>query len=145
MKSSTVTSSDSVELQVLIFCFIKLKIGIPALRERHPPKCPWQLGWVACNPSIHHFKMGVELACKTRGKLILPLRYWIIRMSFFQSSTSGFFTLVVKNATAVEISGPACFVRKSALAIMQWKTVAFASSRCLAVSLTWRDDWQQVS
>ncbi len=54
MKSLAPTISDSVELQVLSFCLVKLTMGNPLPKDRPPPLCPHMLGWTANAASTHH-------------------------------------------------------------------------------------------
>jgi hypothetical protein len=84
IKWSAPTISDSVELQVLSFCLVKLTMGNPLPKDRPPPLCPHMLGWTANAASTHHFKMPVLLALRISGSVPVPLRYFIRRVSLFQ-------------------------------------------------------------
>jgi hypothetical protein len=107
---STPTSSYSVELLVLSFCFVEFTMGKPRPIDRPPPVCPCILGCVAKEPSIHHLMMLLPLALRVNGSCLVPLRYLIICVNFSQSSLSGFVTRIVRKATAVQVSGLAHLV-----------------------------------
>ena len=52
MQSSTLTSSDSVELQMFSFCLVEVTIENPPPMENPPPIWPCMLGMVA-EGSVH--------------------------------------------------------------------------------------------
>jgi hypothetical protein len=110
MQSSTETSSNSVELRVFSFCLVEVTMRNPRPIVRPPPVCPRIPGCTAKDPSTHHSKMPVPEALSTSGRVFVPLRYLIMWDSFFQSSVSGYLTLVVRYATAVQVSGLARLV-----------------------------------
>ena len=78
MKSSAPTSSVSVELRVLSFCFVEITIGNPRPKYNPPPECPRMLGWTANDASTHHFKMPLPLALRISSSVLVLLMYLII-------------------------------------------------------------------
>ena len=110
MKSSAPTSSVSVEMRVLSFCFVELTMGYLLLNDNPPPECPRMLGWIANNASTHHFKIPPPLALRISGSVRVPLMYLTMWTILAQLSRSGAQTLVVRNATAVQVSGLARLV-----------------------------------
>jgi hypothetical protein len=113
MKSLAPTISDSVELRVLSFCLVKLTRRNPLCKDRPLPLCSCMLEWTANAASIHHFKMPVPLALRIRGRMHVPLRYFIRWTSFLQSSLLGAHTLIIMNAIAVQVLGLAHLVAYS--------------------------------
>ena len=116
IKSSAATNSVSVELRVLSFCLVEVLQSMPFPSDMQPPEWPRILGCVACEPSTHHLGTGTESALRVNDRLGEPRRYRMRRVSFFQSSWSGPLTRVVRNATAVAMSGLARLVRNRHLA-----------------------------
>ena len=110
MKSSAPTISVSVKLRVLSFCFVELTMGNPRPKDNPPPECPRMLGWTANNVSTHHFKIPIPLALRISGSVRVPLMYLIMWTILAQLSSSGAQTIVVGNATAVQVSGLASLV-----------------------------------
>ena len=136
MKSSLPTISLSVELFVLIFCFLELKIGNPRPKDNPPPVCPRILGWTASNASIHHFKIPFTLALRVSGILILPLRYCIRFTKLSQFSSSADRTLVVINSMAMQVSCLAFLVTYKVFATRLWNSTTFYWSSFLPSSFT---------
>ena len=96
MQSSTETSSDYVELLVFNFCLVEVTTGNPLPIDRPPPVCPRIVGCTAKDPSTYHFRMPVPAALRINGKVLVPLRYFIMWDSFVQSASSGSHPLVVR-------------------------------------------------
>ena len=78
MKSSTPKISVSVELFVVIFCFVELTIGNPRLKDKPPLEYTRILGWNAKDSSTLHFKIPLPLELRVSEILLVPLRYCII-------------------------------------------------------------------
>ena len=68
------------------------------------------LGWTANDAPKHHFKIPLPLALRISGSVRVLLMYLIMWTIVAQSSRSGAQTLVVRNATAVHVSGLVCLV-----------------------------------
>ena len=116
--SSTPTSSLSVELRVLILCFVKLTIGNHLPIVRTPLVCPHILSCTAKLASAYQFRTPVPLTPNVKGKSIVERKYLIRCSSFVQLSISGDCTLVVRNAVASNPSGLALLTGYNALASM---------------------------
>ena len=80
-------------------------MGNPRLKDNSPPECPRMLGWTANDASTHHFKIPLPLALRISGSVRVPLMYLIMWTILSQLSRSGAQTLVIRNATAVQVSG----------------------------------------
>ena len=138
MKSSAATISVSVELRVLSFCFVELIMGNPRPNDNPPPECPRMFGCTANDPSTHHLRMPLPFALRTNGILRVPRRYFIRWTSLAQSSLSGARTRVVRNATAVQVSGLALLVAYKVFATRLWNsTVLFVMSFSHSSSITY--------
>jgi hypothetical protein len=131
MKSSATTLSVSVELQVLSFCLVELTMGNPRPRDNPPPECPRMLGCTANDASTHHFIMPLPLSLRTSGIVRAPLMYLIKCTNLFQLSLSGARTLVVRNASAVQVSDLARLVEYNVFATRLWNSTALS---CLSFS-----------
>ena len=125
--SKVPTSSASVLLVVLIFCFVDLLMMLPWPRLNVAPVCPFRLAWTPFEASTHQSN-PLPSSPRVRYNPNVAFRYPNIRNNFFQSSRSGSFTLVVRNDTAVCISGRDLLHRYSAL------TVALGHNRALLSS-----------
>ena len=99
------------------FCFIDVETKYPFPSEVVPPVCLLVSGWTPKEPSTHYLTIFVELALKIRGRVSVSRKYLIKRTSLVQSSSSGKITLVVRNATAVWMSGRARLVANKACAV----------------------------
>ena len=75
-------------------------------------------GCVAKEAFTHHFISRILLVVRFDVNCCVDLRYFMTRVNFLLSSSSGTSTLVVRNATAVEISGHDILHRKSSFATM---------------------------
>ena len=115
MKSSAPTSSVSIELRVLSFCFMELTMGNPRPKDNPPPECPRMLGWTANDASTHHFKIPLPLALRINSSVRVTLMYLIMWTILAQSSRPGARNLVVRNATSVQVSGLARLVHIKSL------------------------------
>ena len=110
MKSSLPTSSVSVDLRVLSFCFVELTTGNPHPKDNTPPECPRMLGWTANNAPTHHFKIPLLMVLRMSSSVRVPLMYLIMWTILAQSPRSGAQNIVGRNATAVQVYGLACLV-----------------------------------
>ena len=86
MQSSTATIPDSVELLVLNFCLVDVKIGKPLPKETPPPVCPLMLGCTPKDPYTYHLMIPLVLALRIRGSSLVPCRYFIIWVSLAKLS-----------------------------------------------------------
>ena len=105
--SSIPTSSPSQELLTFNFCFLHIlsKAPFPDFpRVVIPPVCPLQSSWVLYEASTHQQILFRSLTLNVSFMYFVPFKYFMTLFSLPQSSSSGFFTLVVRNATGVAIS-----------------------------------------
>ena len=89
MKLSAPTSSVSVELRVLIFCFVELTIGNPHPKDNPPPESPRMLVWTANYAFIHQFKLMLPLEVRNSSRVSVHLIYLIMWTILAQLSRSG--------------------------------------------------------
>ena len=136
MNSSESTRSVSVELRVLNFCFVELTVGNPLPKDNPPPECPGVLGWIAKDASTHNFKITLLLTLRMSGSSCVPLMYLIMWTILSQSYRSGAFTLVVRNSTAVQVSGLARLVEYKVFATRLWKCTVLLCGTFLQSLLT---------
>ncbi len=142
--SSTPIISLSVELFPLIFCLRDMVIAIPFPIDMLAPVWLLQSLCAACYVSTHHLTTGVSSAVSLRSNVIVPFRYLSTRLSFPQSSSSRFLTLVVRTSTGVCISLLAREDKKSNWATIWWNITACSSGRMVdLLSLLWRGGLQQ--
>ena len=99
------------------FCFIDVEMKDHFPSEAVPPVWILVLGRTPKEPSTHHLTIFVESALKIRGRVSVARKYLIKRNSLVQSSSLGQSTLVVRNATAVWISGRAHLVANKARSV----------------------------
>ena len=125
MKLSTTKISVSVELFVLSFFLVDLKIGNQRSKDNPPTECHRRLGWTANNASTHHFKTPLPLALRVRGSVRVPLMYLIKSTSLDQSSLSGAHTIIVKNAMAMQVSGLDRLVAYKVFSTRLWNSTIF--------------------
>jgi hypothetical protein len=74
------------------------------------------LGCTANDASTHRFRMPLPLALRISGIVRVPMMYLIKWTNSFQSSLPGARTLVVRNASVVQLSGLARLVEYSVFA-----------------------------
>ena len=79
------------------------------IREPYPrviidPSFPLQLSCVLYDASTHHFIIDSESTLMVIFMCFLPFIYFKQLFNFIQASSSGFFTLVVKNSSVVCIA-----------------------------------------
>ena len=117
--SAILTSSDSVELPTFSLCLREIFTIAPLPMDIIAPVCPFESQWTPYEPSTHHIKLVKFSALKCLFVYLVDFRYLMQCLSFFQSSISGFLTLVVKNDTAVWISGLALRHRNSNWAVVR--------------------------
>ncbi len=128
MNISPVISSASVELLVFILTFLKLLDTDPFPIENNAPPCPLQSQCTLWDPPTYHFRIPRFLMLNLNFKYLVPFRYFSTCFNLPQSSLSGFFTLVVRNATAVCISCLAHVDINSSCATRRWKARVCSSS-----------------
>ena len=92
------------------FFFVELTMVNLLPKDNPPPECPRMLGWTANDASTHHFKIPLPLALRISGSVRLPLMCLIVWTNLAQSYRSCAQTILVRNATAVKVSGLACLV-----------------------------------
>ncbi len=137
IESSAPTSSASVELQVLSFCFLEINKGAPPLPSifRTAPVWLQKSGCTAKDASTCYLAMFMVSAPRIKHSSLVPLRYFISRVSLFQSVWFGCFTRVHRNTIVGRISGLALFDRKRSLATIQWNSSLCCPSRFLLSSM----------
>ena len=99
--SAILTNSDSVELPMFNLCLRDTLTIALLLMDIMAPVCPLESENTPYEPSTHHIKLVRLSALRCLFMYLLECRYFMQCLSFFQSSMSGFLTLVVKNDTAV--------------------------------------------
>ena len=85
-------------------------MGNPRPKYNPPPEFPRMLGWTENDASTHHFKIPPLLELRISGSVRVPLMYFIMWTNLAQLSRSGDRTIVVRNATAVQVSDLDCLV-----------------------------------
>ena len=105
---------------MLSFCLVEVTTGKPLPMGSYLPVCPLILVWTANDASIHHFRISAPLAPSMSGIFLVLLRYFIRRTKLFQSYVSSSLTLVVSNATDVQVSGLSLLVVYSVLTTRLW-------------------------
>jgi hypothetical protein len=106
MKLSAPMIFDSIELQVLSICMVKLMMRNPLPKDRPPPLCPHVLGWTA-NAASHNFAyvsfsvlvflsvltMSIPAPCADSAHLPGILRCHAVLLSLLKKSGKVFVTL----------------------------------------------------
>jgi hypothetical protein len=100
----------------------------PLPRDIVAPVCPLQLSRVAKEASTHHLITLRLSALRMSGRCIVHLMYLSSRLSFDQSSSSGFLTLVVRKATPDCMSFLALADANNSCATQWWNAIARFSS-----------------
>ncbi len=103
----------------------------PCPNVRMEPVWPLQSWWVWWDASMYQMISEIESADRVRTKYLVPLRYLRTRFNFPQSSSSGCFTRVVKNAIVVWMSR-LTWERNSSCATVWLNARACSSGRSLA-------------
>ena len=93
--------------------------------RHHTPSLTLKISIDCKRGSTYHFKMCNALALIVSTNSLIPFRYFIRRSSFSQSSISGSFTHVQREAIHVLISGHARFFKNRPCAVVVWKASAF--------------------
>ena len=139
--------SLSVELLDGTLCLLDELVVAPCPNVRMEPVWPLQSWWVWWETSMYQMISEIESADRdrVRSKYLVTLRYLRTHFNFPQSSSSGCFTWVVKNAIVVWISR-LTWERNSSCATVWWNARACSSGRSLASvgGQQWRDDPLQV-
>ena len=128
IKLSTPTFSVCLEIFVLIFSFLVLKIGNIRQKDNPHSECPWILGWSANDASTHHFKISLPLAQIVSGRLLVPLRYCIRFTNLSQLSSLVTHTLVVRNVMAVKVSNLTLLLAYKIISTRLWNSTTFSWS-----------------
>ena len=117
--SAILTNSDSVELPTFNLCLRDTLTIAPLPIDNIAPVCPFESQCTPYEPSTHHIRLVRLSALRCLFMYLVECRYFMQCLSFFQSSMSGFLTLVVKNDTAVCTSGLALRHRNSIWAVVR--------------------------
>ena len=125
--SCTPTTSASHELVVLIFCFFDALVIALLPSESVPPMWLFMSGCAAYDASTHHFTTSIPYAPRVRQSPSVPLRKPIRQTNFSQSSSSGDFTRVVREAIVACMSGLDRLLMNRSFATYQWKSCARSS------------------
>ena len=122
--SWTPTSSLIVELTALIFCFLNALVTQTFPMEIIAPVCTFISAWVPYEVSNNKWKTFSIFALRwSFTVLIFVSRYLSTLQIFFQSSSSGFINLVVRNTIVGTMSGRARFLRKKSLDTNRWNII----------------------
>ena len=119
------TTLVSVELLVLIFCFVQLTIGNPHLKDKPPSECSRILGCTAKNASTNYFKISLPLSLRFSESLRVPLMFHIRCTNLAQLSSLGANTLVVRNVMVVQVSGLAILLEYKVFSTILWNYTTF--------------------
>ena len=136
--SSTPTSSDSVELFVVIYCYWDPEIGDPVPRVKQYPVWLFMSMWTANDASILHTMLPEPSDPRMRGRWIVARTYRTSLPSFFQSSMFGALTRLHRKETDTCRSGLTLFATYRNLATKRWKVSAVGVSSFLHASSTWK-------
>ena len=120
-------SSASFELAPFIFCFHAILIIAPMPIDIIAPVWYLQSQCTAYDASTHQSIILNNFALMWRFIYNVPFRYIIRCRNLPQSSSSGCFTLVVRNDIVVSISGRALLQRKRSYATVRWNWLARSS------------------
>ena len=94
-----------LQLSFYIQClFLGVLVTAPSPRFIIAPVCPLKSSCVLYDASTHNFTIYIESTLMLRFICFIPLRYFKYLFNFIHSSSYGFFTLAVKNATIFCIS-----------------------------------------
>ena len=110
VKTSRITIYVSVEIFLLIFCVVELKIGNPHPKDKPPLVCPHILLLTKNDAPTQQFNIPLPLALRVSGSVRMPLMYCIKWTSLDRSLSSGACNVILKNAMAMQVSGRAHFV-----------------------------------
>ena len=120
-------SSASVKLYALISCLQDILYMLPLPSVIVQPVCPCIFWLVVYEVSTHHSiesKLSTDIVSTT---LIVTHMYLMSWTSFFQSSLSGWVTLVIWNPATTCISGCPLLLTNSSLDVI-WLNSGFRSS-----------------
>ena len=136
IRSSTPTSSASVDLFVFSFCLFEAEYRAPCPIVIIPPVWLF-MSWCTANAtSTHNFTVPVPSDYKVSTRSLLPLIYLSMRSNFLSSSSSSSLTPVARKANPVRMSGRAHLHRKINFATMVWNACESFSLNLRTVSLT---------
>ena len=128
-----------VELLDGIFYLLEELVVAPFPNVRSEPVWPLESSWVRCEASTYHWTSVRESAKRVRRRDFVVRRYLRTRLSLPQSSSSGCFTRVVRNATVVGISRRTRD-RNRSWAVVWWNARACSLGKILAslAGRTWK-------
>ena len=126
--SFTPTTLDSVEIFAFIFYFVLIEIRHPLPMEIVDPVWLRMFGWTAQDASMHQLITLLLSASSVSLSSLVSWRNLRYLPSFFQSSSSGFCTLVHKNDIASSKSALVHFPRYNNFAVRWRNKVADAES-----------------
>ena len=125
--SAILTSFDSVELPIFSLFFLAMFTSAPLPIDIIAPVWPLQSQCTTYEASTHNMIMLRESAFMCLFIYRVPFSYISPCFSFTQSSSSGSFTLVVRNNINGSISGRARLHRNISCATLRWNCLACSS------------------
>ena len=123
--SSAQTNSLSVEIFTFNFCLLGMLVTAPSPRVIIAPVCPLHLSCVLYDGYTHHFTIDSESTIMKSFVCFITFRYFKHLFNLIQLSSSGFFTLVVKNVTVVCIYLLHLGLIYTSCSVMGWKVTAY--------------------
>ena len=121
MELYTAISSPYVKLFLFIFCFVDNIDTDPFTRDIMVILCPQQSSCTMYEASTHQFNTDMSPSLMVSFSSLVPLIYYNTRFIFPQSSSSGFFTHVVRNATSVCMSWHDLALVNSCFTTIWWR------------------------
>ncbi len=126
-----------VKLFVLHFCLFKELATASAPKVTRLPVCPRQSPCTWCDPSMYQcIAKFIASVLSISLRYLVTFRYFRTLLSFPQSSSSGAYTHVVRNDTAVWMFWQALFAANSSWYTVWWNISACSSFSFFASSLT---------
>ena len=121
-------SSTSVEILEFIFYLFEILATDPHPRDIFSPLRLLQYGCIAYYASTNQFIMFSLYTLSINGMWMVDLMYFITRLNFRQSSSSGLLTLLLRNATFVWIYFLTWIVVNKSCTTEWWNEVDWCSS-----------------
>ena len=118
----------SVELPAFALCLCEKLTIAPSPIVIPAPVWPLQSQWAPWEESTNHLVQCILSNYWRSFRDLVPFKYFRIRFTFPQSSSSGFFTLVERNPTAVRMSRLALVQNNNNWATVLWNIIAWSSS-----------------
>ena len=140
IRSSIPTSSDSVEVWVLSFCFEDVEYRCPFPRLMVPPVCTQHSSCTLYDAYIHHFMIMVPSASSVSGNHLVTSIYLMVSCNFFQSYIHGSRTHMHRKDISFWIYGLALLDSHSSLSTRSWNIITsslFSFSLSLSTSNMW--------